>query len=100
VQEILRKVRQTFREAAPEAQETIKYGMPTYTLNGNLAYFAGFKKHISFYPRTPAMDVYREELAPYESGKGTLKFPLDKPVPCDLIGRLVKVRVAEHTGGA
>jgi uncharacterized protein YdhG (YjbR/CyaY superfamily) len=93
IQEILEKIRQTVREAAPEAQETIKYDMPTFTLKGNLVYFAAYKKHIGFYP---PVEGFEEELAKYEVGKGAIRFPLDKPIPYDLIRRIVTQRVREN----
>ena len=94
-QAILQQLRATIKAAAPDAKETIKYQMPTVTLKGNLVYFAAWKKHIALYPFTPALEQFREDLAGYEIDKGTLRFPLDKPLPLDLIARMVKVRVAE-----
>ncbi len=97
VQAILEKIRTTIRKAAPGAEETIKYGMPTFTLKGNLVYFAAFKKHIGFYPPTSAKSAkFKKELSVYEGAKGSLKFPLDKPIPFDLISRIVKLRVKEN----
>lgn len=97
VQEVLEKIRRTIKEAAPDAEETIKYKMPTFTLEGNLVYFAGFKKHIGFYPPTSTGSArFKKEIAPYEGPKRSLKFPLDKPIPYGLIGRIVKVRVKEN----
>ncbi len=97
VQAILEKIRTTIRKAAPGAEETIKYGMPTFTLRGNLVYFAAFKKHIGFYPPTSAKSVkFKKELSAYEGPKGSLKFPLDKPIPFGLISRIVKLRVKEN----
>ena len=101
VQEILEKISETIREAAPNAQETIKYQMPTFTLNGNLVHFAAFKKHIGFYPPTSTgSPEFRKELAVYEGEKGSLKFPLDKPIPYSLIGNIVKLRVKENLARA
>lgn len=96
VQELLQQVRKTIREAAPEAEETIKYQMPTFMLNGNLVYFAAFKKHIGFYPIPSGIDAFKDELARYEQGKGSVRFPLDQPLPLDLIRRIVKWRVQEN----
>jgi uncharacterized protein YdhG (YjbR/CyaY superfamily) len=94
IQEILEKIRATVKEAAPDAEETIKYDMPTFTLKGNLVYFAAFKNHIGFYP---PVEGFEEELAAYEVGKGAIRFPLDKPIPYDLISRIVTQRVYENT---
>ena len=100
VQEILQKVRETIHRAAPKAEETISYNMPTFNLNGHyLIYFAGYKHHISLYPAPSGVPEFREEIAPYESGKGTLKFPLDKPIPYGLIRRVVKHRIKESEAG-
>jgi uncharacterized protein YdhG (YjbR/CyaY superfamily) len=101
VQEILQKIRVTIRKAAPEAEEAISYQIPTFTLKGKyLVYFAAYKKHISLYPAPIGIAEFKEELAPYKSGKGTAKFPLDKPIPFDLISRIVKFRVTENLGRA
>ena len=97
IQAILQKVRTTIRKAAPAAEETIKYRMPTFTLKGRyLVYFAAYKKHIGFYPAPIGNAEFEEELSAYESGKGTARFPLDRPVPYDLISRIVKFRVKEN----
>jgi uncharacterized protein YdhG (YjbR/CyaY superfamily) len=96
VQEILQQVRLTIRQAAPEAQETISYQMPTFTLHGNLVHFGGFKHHIGFYPVPSGIEAFREELAPYIAGKGSVRFPLDQPIPYDLISRIVEFRVTEN----
>lgn len=96
VQEILQRIRQTIRQAAPEAQETITYQMPTFTLHGNLVHFGGFKHHIGFYPVPSGIEAFREELAPYIAGKGSARFPLDEPIPYDLISRIVAFRVTEN----
>jgi uncharacterized protein YdhG (YjbR/CyaY superfamily) len=97
VQEILQKIRMTIRKAAPDAQEAIKYQIPTFTLNGNLVHFAAYKNHIGFYPAPTAIEKFKKELSIYGSGKGTLKFPLDKPIPFDLITKIVKFRVKERS---
>jgi uncharacterized protein YdhG (YjbR/CyaY superfamily) len=96
VQEILEKIRSTIREAAPEAEETIKYRMPTFTLNGNLVHFAAFKKHIGFYPVPTGIEKFKKELSVYAGGKGSVQFPLDKPIPYDLIYRIVRFRTEEN----
>ena len=98
IQKVLQKVRMTVKKAAPRSKETIKYGMPTFTLGGNLVYFAAFSKHIGFYPRSTGSAQLDKQLAPYASGRGSLKFPLDEPMPYDLIRKIVKVR-AEHLTG-
>ncbi len=96
VQEILEKIRMTIRKAAPGAAETIKYRMPTFTLNGDLVYFAAFKKHIGFYPIPTGIEAFQKELSVYQQGKGSVQFPLDKPIPYALISRIVKFRVKEN----
>lgn len=96
VQAILQKIRTTIREAVPEAEETISYQMPTFKLRGKyLAYFAAFKHHIGFYPTPSGIEALKEEVAPYEAGKGTLRFPLDKPIPYELITKIIAVREKE-----
>lgn len=100
VQEILQKVRATIREAAPGAEETIKYQLPTFTLKGNLVYFGGFKKYVGFYPVPTGIEAYAEDLAPYKTGKGSIQFPYDKPIPYDLITKVVKYRVEENLRNA
>jgi uncharacterized protein YdhG (YjbR/CyaY superfamily) len=96
VQAILEKIRMTIREAAPDAQETIKYRMPTFTLKGNLVHFAAYKKHIGFYPVPTGIEQFKEELSVYKGGKGSVQFPLDEPIPFDLISKIVKFRVKEN----
>lgn len=96
VQEILEKIRRTIREAAPEAQETISYQIPTFTLKGNLVHFAAFKKHIGFYPTPTGIEKFKKELSAYEGAKGSVKFPLDKPIPFALISQIVALRVKEN----
>lgn len=97
VQELLQKIRMTIRKAAPDAEETINYQMPTFTLNGNLVHFAAFKKHIGFYPTPRGIEAFREELSAYGGGKGTVQFQLDKPIPYALIRKIVKFRVKENS---
>jgi uncharacterized protein YdhG (YjbR/CyaY superfamily) len=96
VQEILEKIRSTIRKAAPDAKETINYGIPTFTLNGNLVHFAGFKNHIGFYPTPSGIEKFKEELSAYAGAKGSVQFPLDKPMPLGLIRNIVKFRVKEN----
>lgn len=100
VQEVLQKVRATIRQAAPGAEETIKYQMPTFTLNGNLVHFAAFKKHIGFYPVPTGIEAFKKELSVYAGGKGSVQFPLDKPIPYGLISKIVKFRVKENLAKA
>jgi len=96
VQEILERLRATIRKAAPNAEETINYGIPTFTLKGNLVHFAGFKNHIGFYPTPSGIEKFKKELSVYEGAKGSVKFPLDKPIPYGLIGKIVVFRVKEN----
>lgn len=96
MQKILGKMRSTIRKAAPGAEEAIKYQIPTFTLKGNLVHFAAFKKHVGFYPAPTGIEKFKKELSVYEGGKGTIKFPLGKPIPFDLISRIVKFRVKEN----
>ncbi len=90
----------TIREAAPDATETISYQMPTFTLKGNLVHFAAFKNHIGLYPAPTGIEEFKEELSTYKGGKGSVRFPLDKPIPFDLISRIVKFRVKENLARA
>jgi len=96
VQAILEKVRATIRKAAPKAEETINYGIPTFTLEGNLVHFAGFKNHIGFYPTPNGIEKFKKELSVYEGAKGSVKFPLNKLIPYALISKIVKFRVKEN----
>ncbi|MEY2427269.1 MAG: hypothetical protein QOJ40_154 [Verrucomicrobiota bacterium] len=96
VQKILEKIRLTIKKAAPAAEETIKYQMPSFILRGYLVYFAAFKKHIGFYPRTTGIRKFKKELSVYEGAKGSVRFPLDKPIPFGLIGKIVKFRAREN----
>ena len=94
-QKILEEIRQAIRETAPDAEETISYQMPAFRLNGILVYFAAFKNHIGFYPTSSGVAAFKDELSQYEVSKGTIKFPLDQPVPINLIKKIVKCRVEE-----
>ncbi|OGO34251.1 MAG: hypothetical protein A2W35_12010 [Chloroflexi bacterium RBG_16_57_11] len=96
VQVILEKIRETIRKAAPTAQETINYAIPTFTLQGNLVHFAAFKKHIGFYPTPTGIEQFKNELSAYEMAKGSVQFPVDQPIPYDLISEIVKFRVQEN----
>jgi uncharacterized protein YdhG (YjbR/CyaY superfamily) len=96
-QKILNKLRAAIQEAAPEAKEKISYGIPTFTLNGNLVHFAAYKNHVGFYPGAIGIKAFSEELSAYEGGKGTVRFPLDKPIPYDLITEIVKFRVIQNS---
>jgi uncharacterized protein YdhG (YjbR/CyaY superfamily) len=96
VQSILQDVRQAIREVAPEAEEGISYQIPVFKLNGDLVWFAAFKDHIGLYPRASAIDAFRDKLSAYEISKGTVKFPLNKPIPLHLIKEIVKFRVKEN----
>lgn len=95
IQSILQQIRATIRQAAPEATEKISYQMPTFYLNGNLVHFAAFKKHLGFYPTPNGIDEFKDELAAYAKAKGSVQFPLDKPIPYDLIARVTAFRVQE-----
>jgi uncharacterized protein YdhG (YjbR/CyaY superfamily) len=93
----LTQVRALVRELAPYATETISYAIPTFDLNGrHLVHFAGYAKHIGFYPIPSGIEAFKEELAPYKQGRGSVQFPLDKPMPMDLIRRIVEFRIAEN----
>jgi uncharacterized protein YdhG (YjbR/CyaY superfamily) len=96
VQEILEEIRTTIRKAAPDAEEAIKYQMPTFILNGNLVHFAAYKKHIGFYPAPRGDEKFEKALSVYEGAKSTVKFPLDKPIPFALISKIVKFRVKRN----
>jgi uncharacterized protein YdhG (YjbR/CyaY superfamily) len=100
VQAILRKIRTTIRKAAPEAGETIKYRLATFTLNGNLVHFGAFKHHIGFYPTPSGTATFKKELAPYVWAKGSIQFPLDQPIPYELITKIVEFRVKENRAKA
>ena len=96
IQEILEKIRQTIKEAAPGAVEAISYQIPTFKLNGNLVHFAVFRNHIGFYPASRGKEAFQKELAAFKGGKGTVQFPLDKPIPLSLIRKIVKYRIKEN----
>jgi uncharacterized protein YdhG (YjbR/CyaY superfamily) len=96
VQVLLQQMRATIRAAAPEAKEAIKYGMPTFVLHGNLVYFAGFKNHIGFYATPNGNEAFASQLADYKQGKGSIQFPLSKPLPLDLVTKMTQFRKAEN----
>jgi uncharacterized protein YdhG (YjbR/CyaY superfamily) len=100
VQAILEQIRRTVRDAAPEARENISYKMPAFTQNGILVYFAAFKKHIGLYPPVSGDASLEKAIAPYAGEKRNLKFPLDQPIPYDLIERIVKLRVKQNLAKA
>jgi len=96
IQEILEKMRKVIQDAAPEAEEAISYGMPTFKLNGNLVHFAAYKNHMGFYPAPSGIEAFKEEISQYKSSKGAVQFPLDKPMPFDLVEKIVVFRVQEN----
>lgn len=96
VQPLLNKMRLTVQRAAPQATETISYGIPAFTLGGMLVWFAAHKNHIGFYPRASGIAVFRKELAQYKQAKGSVQFPFEQPLPLPLITRIVKFRVKEN----
>jgi uncharacterized protein YdhG (YjbR/CyaY superfamily) len=96
VQTLLTQMRQTIQKAAPNATEAMSYQIPTFKLNGNLVHFAGFKKHIGFYPGAAGMVAFQDELAGYKSAKGSVQFPLDKAMPLALVSKIVKFRVNQN----
>lgn len=95
VQEILQQIRKTIQKAAPDAVEAISYAMPTFKLNGNLIHFAAFKNHIGLYPAPQGIEAFKKELSVYKGAKGSVQFPLDKPMPLALITKIVKFRVTQ-----
>ena len=100
VQKILQELRAVIKAAAPEAVEKISYQMPTFALHGNLVHFAAHKNHIGFYPTPSGIEAFKEELAVYKGAKGSVQFPINQPLPWDLIGRIVRFRVAENLSHA
>ncbi len=95
VQAILKEIRSTIRAAAPKATEKISYQIPTFALDENLVHFAAYKKHIGFYPTSSGIEKFQKELAGYKSSRGAVQFPIDRPIPLDLIARMVRFRVKE-----
>jgi uncharacterized protein YdhG (YjbR/CyaY superfamily) len=96
VQIILQKIRQTIQKAAPEATEAISYQMPTFKLNGNLVHFGAWKNHIGFYATPSGNQAFKKQIARYKGAKGSIQFPLDEPMPYDLIRKMVTYRVKEN----
>ncbi len=96
VRTVLNELRQTIKEVAPEAEETINYQIPTFTLHGNLVHFAAFKNHIGFYPTPSGMEAFKKELLAYKGAKGSVQFPIDQPLPWPLIRKIVEYRVKEN----
>ncbi len=95
VQVMLKQIRATIKKIASDAEEAIKYGIPTFVLNGNLVHFAAFKNHIGFYPAPSGIEAFKDELSPYVSAKGSVQFPRDRPMPIGLIQKIVRFRVKE-----
>ena len=100
VQEKLKSLRKVIKESAPDAVEKLSYQMPTFVLHGNLVYFAAYKSHIGFYPTPSGIDAFKQELSEYKVAKGSIQFPLDKPLPYELISKIVKFRVDENIAKA
>jgi uncharacterized protein YdhG (YjbR/CyaY superfamily) len=96
VQETLNTLRKVIKEAATDAEEKISYQMPTFAFHGNLVYFAAYKNHIGFYPTSSGIAAFKQELSEYKGAKGSVQFPLEKPLPYELISEIVKYRVAEN----
>ena len=96
IQEILKTLRKVIKESAPDAEEKISYQMPTFVLHGNLVHFAAYKNHIGFYPTPSGIDAFKDELSEYKGAKGSVQFPIEKPLPYELISKIVKFRVAEN----
>jgi uncharacterized protein YdhG (YjbR/CyaY superfamily) len=96
VQSTLQQLRNVIHKAAPEAQEVISYSMPAFKQNGILVYFAAFKDHIGFFPTSSGVAAFQKELSPFDTSKGTVRFPLDKPIPYPLVTKIVKFRVQEN----
>jgi uncharacterized protein YdhG (YjbR/CyaY superfamily) len=94
--EKLESIRTAIKQSAPDAEEAIKYGIPTFVYNGNLVHFAAFKEHIGFYPTSSGIRAFTKELYKYELSKGTVRFPADKPLPIGLIKKIVRFRVKEN----
>jgi len=96
VRDIVKKLRETIRQAAPQAEEAISYNMPAFKQDGILVWYAAFKKHIGFFPKTSAIAAFRDDLAAYKTSKGTIQFPIEKGIPTNLVKRIVKFRVNEN----
>jgi uncharacterized protein YdhG (YjbR/CyaY superfamily) len=96
VRDVLEELRKIIMESAPGSEEAISYGIPTFKLKGNLVHFAAWKNHVGLYPGTSAMEAFKKELSPYKQAKGTVQFPLDKPIPFDLVKKITEFRVREN----
>lgn len=96
IRETLQELRETIKNAAPDAEEVISYGMPAYKQNGPLVYFAAYKNHIGFYPTSSGIEDFKNEITAYKSSKGAIQFPIDKPLPLDLVSRIVKSRIERN----
>ncbi|MDF2593535.1 MAG: hypothetical protein K0S75_3001 [Clostridia bacterium] len=96
VQEKLNALRKVIKESAPAATEKISYQMPTFALHGNLVHFAAYKNHIGFYPAPSGIEMFKDELSQYKGAKGSVQFPIDEPMPYELISRIVKFRVEDN----
>lgn len=95
-QELLQQMRKTIKKVAPDAEEIISYGIPTFYLKGNLVHYAGYNKHIGFYPGAGGIAAFKEQLSVYKGAKGSVQFPLDQPLPLDLVTEIVKFRVQQN----
>jgi uncharacterized protein YdhG (YjbR/CyaY superfamily) len=100
IQIILEELRATIKTSAPDAEEKISYQMPTFFLKGNLVHFAAHKNHIGFYPTPSGIETFKQELSVYKNAKGSVQFPIDKPLPLELIGKIVRFRVDENLKNA
>lgn len=96
IQEILQTLRKVIKDAAPDAKEKISYQMPTFVLHGNLVHFAAYKNHIGFYPAPSGIEAFKDELSQYKGAKGSVQFPIEKPLPYELISKIVKYRLVEN----
>jgi uncharacterized protein YdhG (YjbR/CyaY superfamily) len=96
IQKLLQEMRAAIHAAAPEAEEIISYQMPTFYLKGNLVHFAAFKHHIGFYPTSGGIEAFKDELSVYQGAKGSVRFPLDQPMPLELVSKIVHLRVTEN----
>ena len=100
IRTILQKLRSTIKKSAPQAEELISYNLPAFKLQGMLVYFAAFKEHIGFYPTPSAIEAFKNELSPYKGAKGSVQFPIDKPLPLNLVTKIVKYKVKENLEGS
>lgn len=96
IQKMLKELRATIKASAPNEEEKFSYGMPTFFLNGNLVHFAAFKTHIGFYPTPSGIEAFEDELSIYKGAKGSVQFPIDKPLPLNLISKVVKFSITEN----